>query len=111
MVEYGVVRNVGRVPEILGVTQKYLIYFGGILVGSMLLFAVLRTARFDSLVSAGVAIAAIVAGFFWMQHLSGKYGEHGATRAAAYSRRPRMVRSRSRRVYFELQRATTHHPS
>lgn len=104
MTEYAVNAGVGRVPVLFGVTQKYMMYFLGFVVGSMFLYGVLYALAINLFVCAGSAFALNIGGFFLLQHFSIKYGEHGAIKAAGYSRRPRLLRGESRRVYQALRR-------
>ncbi len=104
MTGYDVNRGVGRVPEIFGITEKYLVYLLGAVVLAFVGFALLRMFGFGSIVSAIGLFAFLGGGVYAVQYVSLKYGEHGATKISAYRKRPRILRSSSRRPYLGLRR-------
>ena len=104
MIGYDIKRGVGKSPEILGLSEKYL---GYLVVGLLLGFTAFGLCRLfirSNLIGIGVLLAILGASFVYCQHLSLTHGDHGMEKLSAYRRRPRVVASSSRAVFIHLKK-------
>ena len=104
MTSYDIHRGVGKTPEILGLSEKYLGYLGLCLLAGFGAFAGCRIAGQTPFVSSVVLIAICVTAFLYLQRMAVRHGDHGVAKLSAYRRRPRIVVASSRAVFLNLKR-------
>lgn len=105
MRQYTVTKGVGRSPELFGISEKFIVYLGGALIPAVVSFALARVVLGSLLLGAVFFAAIVLAAYVACRWIYARHGEDGLAKMRAYSRRPRMLRSDSRRVFLDL------HPS
>ncbi|WP_153800879.1 DUF4133 domain-containing protein [Foetidibacter luteolus] len=96
---YQINKGVGQPIVFKGLQAQYIWYLGGGLVGTMILFAFLYICGVNAFVC--VAIALITGGMIChcVLKMSKTYGEHGLMKKMAASKIPRLIKSKSRKVW------------
>lgn len=96
---YHINKGINKSIEFRGLKAQYIWYFGGMVIGLMIVFAVLY------ITGAGTVIcfAVIGGGGTYMSIkifiMSRKYGEHGMMKAMARRRVPKVLKSYSRKLF------------
>lgn len=99
---YTINKGINRSIEFKGLRAQYIWYFGGLVIGLLIVFAVLYIASADTIVCLAVTGSAAAYGSITIFRLSRQYGEHGLMKAAARKRVPKVLRSCSRRIFKHL---------
>jgi hypothetical protein len=101
---YSIKRGVGKTPEILGLSEKYLGYVGGSLLLGFIAFGVCRIVVDSNLIAAIILLSIVGSAFVYFQRLSIKHGDAGLDKQKAYNKRPRIVTNSSRQVFLNLKK-------
>ena len=99
---YSINKGINKAIEFRGLKAQYIGWLAGGLVGLLLLFAVLYIVGLNAYFCVGLIF--ILGGWFcsWVYRLSKKYGQHGMMKKMAARRVPKVLVSRSRRVFMAV---------
>jgi hypothetical protein len=100
--EYTINKNINKPIEFKGLKAHYIGWLGAGLVILLLLFAILYCIGLNSFICLGIAGAGGCFLFFYVYHLSKKFGEHGMMKAIARRRVPKVLKNFSRAVFLNL---------
>jgi len=101
---YHINKGVGRPILFKGLKAQYIWWLGGGLVLLLLLFALMYLAGVNTYVCLVLVSGLCSLLFFKVYKVSNKYGEHGMMKKAAYSGVPKVLKSRSRKLFIEWKR-------
>ncbi len=99
---YQINKGVNKSIEFRGLKAQYIWYLGGGVVGLLILFAVIYIIGLPSYVCVGVIL---IAGTFLVTtiyRMSNKYGEHGLMKVLARKQVPKVIKSRSRKIFMKV---------
>lgn len=98
---YQINKGINQSIEFRGLKAQYIWYLGGGVVGLLIVFAVMYIMGLPSYVCIGVVL--IVGTFLVMKiyGMSNKYGEHGLMKVLARKQVPKIIKSRSRKVFMK----------
>jgi hypothetical protein len=99
MKTYIVNKGVNRSIVFKGLVAQYIWYMGAAMFGVLLLYAAMYLAGVNTFISLGITACLGIGVIMGIYHLSSTYGEHGLTKTLARRRIPRVVKTRSRRVF------------
>jgi hypothetical protein len=105
---YHINKGINKSIEFRGLKAQYIWYFGGLVIGLMILFAVLYIAGADTIVCLGLTGGLAAFGGIKIFALSRRYGEHGMMKAMAKRQVPKVIKSYSRKFFQNLERETGH---
>jgi Domain of unknown function (DUF4133) len=92
-------RGINRPMEFRGLQAQYIWWVAGVVVVSLLLFAVLHLCGVSSWVCLPAVLGMGGSGIARVYHLSRTYGQHGLMKRRAARRVPTAIRSRSRAIF------------
>lgn len=96
---YTVNKGINKSIEFKGLKAQYIWYFGGGVIGLLILFAVLYISGVNAFVCIGIILLAGTALTIKIYALSNAYGEHGMMKKLARRSVPRVIKSKSRKVF------------
>lgn len=101
---YQINKGINKSIEFKGLKAQYIWYFGGGVMGLLILFALMYMMGVNTFVA--VIVIALAGGAMVMKvyGLSNKYGEHGLTKAMARRSVPKVVKLRSRKIFTSLKK-------
>jgi len=99
---YQINKGINQSIEFKGLKAQYIWYLGGGVVALMIVFAIMYIIGLPSFICIGVIAIAGVLLVTRIYGMSRKYGEYGLMKALARKQVPKVIRSRSRRVFREL---------
>lgn len=97
---YQINKGINASIEFKGLKAQYIWYLGGGIVGLLILFAVMYLIGLPSYLCVGIILLAgtlLVIKIYGMSH---KYGEHGLMKALAAKQVPKVIKSRSRKLFI-----------
>lgn len=97
---YRINKGVNKSIEFKGLKAQYIWYLGAGLIGLLILFAILYIIGVNSFVCVGITVIAAGFIFSYVYRLSNKYGEYGMMKAMAKRQLPKVIISRSRKVFL-----------
>jgi len=100
---YQVNKGINQSIEFKGLKAQYIWYLGGGIVGLLIVFAVIYIIGLPIYFCIGIILAAgtfLVMKIYGMSH---KYGEHGLMKALARKQVPKIIKSRSRKIFIEAK--------
>ncbi|MGV8094850.1 MAG: DUF4133 domain-containing protein [Mangrovibacterium sp.] len=100
---YQINKGINQSIEFKGLKAQYIWYLGGGVVILLILFAILYFIGLPSVLCVGIAGAAGVLLVIRIYSMSNKYGEHGLMKALARRQIPKVIRSRSRKIFINLK--------
>lgn len=100
---YTVNKGINRSIEFKGLRAQYIWYFGGLVIGLLITFAMLYISGAGTLISLVVTGSGAAYGSFKIFQLSRQYGEHGLMKAAARRRLPKVLKCYSRKLFRDLE--------
>lgn len=98
---YQINKGINQSIEFRGLKAQYIWYLGSGVVGLLIVFAVMYIVGLPSFVCIGVVV---IAGTFLVMRIYGmsnKYGEHGLMKALAHKQVPKVIKSRSRKIFLK----------
>lgn len=98
---YTINKGINKSIEFRGLKAQYIWYFGGGIIGLLILFAVLYISGVNALVCVGIILTSGTALTIKIYALSNTYGEHGMMKKLARQSVPKVVRSRSRAIFIK----------
>ena len=103
---YQINRGINRPVEFRGIRAQYIWWLGGELVLLLILFAILYIAGVNPYFCVVFTIAAGAFLLKWIHRMSRKYGEHGMMKKLAKRALPKLLKSRTRKVFLSLDKNT-----
>ncbi len=100
---YQINKGINQSIEFKGLKAQYIWYLGGGVVVLLVLFAILYFIGLPSILCVAITGAAGVLLVIRIYSMSNKYGEHGLMKALARRQVPKVIRSRSRKVFINLK--------
>ena len=97
---YPINRGVGRPIEFKGLKGQYIIYLAAGLVGLLLLLAILYLIGLPPYPCMGAVLLAGACLFQWVYYMNRRYGQYGRMKYRAARKIPRVIFSRSRKVFL-----------
>ena len=103
---YFINKNINKPIEFKGLKAQYVLWLGIVLLLLFVIFLLLYFMGISSYICLVVVavLGAVAVGF--VQRVSKRYGEHGLMKTFARRRVPRVVKSRSRKVFIELKQSS-----
>src|SRR4051812_22661633 len=96
---YAVNKGINKSTEFKGLKAQYIWYFGGGIIGLLILFAVLYISGVNAFICIGIILVAGIVLTIKIYALSNTYGEHGLMKKLAGRRVPKVIKSRSRAAF------------
>jgi len=97
---YQINKGINASIEFKGLKAQYIWYLGGGLVILMILFAVMYIIGLPSYLCVGTILIAGTGLLVKVYAMSNKYGEHGMMKALARKQVPKVLKSRTRKIFF-----------
>jgi hypothetical protein len=97
---YQINKGINASIEFRGLKAQYIWYLGGGVVALLIVFAVMYLIGLPSYLCIGVILLAGTALVVKIYGMSNKYGEHGLMKALAKKQVPKVLHSRSRRIFL-----------
>jgi hypothetical protein len=99
---YNINKGINKSIEFKGLRAQYIWYFGGLVIGLLIVFAALYICGAGTVICLAVTGSSAAYGSLKIFRLSKTYGEHGLMKAAARKRVPKVLKSYSRRWFRQL---------
>lgn len=99
---YEINKGINRSAEFKGIKAQYIIYLALGMIALLLLFTILYASGLKIYYCLAIVVPGGVAFVITIQHLSRSYGENGLLKRMAASKLPQAIRSRSRRLFIQL---------
>lgn len=97
---YQINKGINRSIEFKGLKAQYIWYLGGGVVGLLIVFAVMYIIGLPTYLCIGIILAAGTILVMKIYGMSNKYGEHGLMKALARKQVPKVIQSRSRKIFM-----------
>lgn len=98
---YTINKGINKSIEFKGFKAQYIWYLGGGLLFLLILFAVLYICGIHPFICLLIILICGSTLFIYVGRLSHKYGEYGLMKKIAKKRVPKVIRSRSRKIFRE----------
>ncbi|WP_426672103.1 DUF4133 domain-containing protein [Mucilaginibacter sp. McL0603] len=105
---YIINKGINKSIEFRGLCGQYIWYFGGLVIGLMILFAALYIAGAGTILCLGLTGALGAFSGIKIFALSRRYGEHGLMKTMAKRQVPKVLKSYSRKFFQNLEKEDTH---
>ena len=99
---YNINKGINKSIEFRGLRAQYIWYFGGLVLGLMIIFAILYIAGAGTIVCLVVCGSAATFGSLKIFALSKEHGEHGLMKVLACKRLPKVLKSYGPRHFQQL---------
>lgn len=100
---YSINKGINKSIEFRGLKAQYIWYFGGGVIGLLILFAILYILGVNSFICIGIILIAGTVLTIKIYALSNMYGEYGMMKKIARRSVPKIVRSQSREVFLHTK--------
>lgn len=100
---YSINKGINKSIEFRGLKAQYIWYFGGGVIGLLILFAILYILGINSFICIGIILIAGTVLTIKIYALSNMYGEYGMMKKIARRSVPKIVRSQSREVFLQTK--------
>ncbi|MXN91160.1 DUF4133 domain-containing protein [Flavobacterium sp. Sd200] len=100
---YQINKGINASIEFKGLKAQYIWYLGGGVVGLLIVFAVMYLIGLPSWLCIGVILLSGTGLVVKIYGMSNKYGEHGLMKVLAKKQVPKVLRSRSRRIFLVVK--------
>jgi len=100
---YSINKGINKSIEFRGLKAQYIWYFGGGVIGLLILFAILYILGINSFICIGIILIAGTVLTIKIYALSNIYGEYGMMKKIARRSVPKIVRSQSREVFLQTK--------
>lgn len=97
---YQINKGINASIEFKGLKAQYIWYLGGGVVALLIVFAIMYLIGLPSWLCIGIILLAGTGLVVKIYGMSNKYGEHGLMKALAKKQVPKVLRSRSRRIFL-----------
>jgi hypothetical protein len=98
---YQINKGINQSIEFRGLKAQYIWYLGGGVVALLIVFAVMYIIGLPTYLCIGIILAAGTFLVMKIYGMSNKYGEHGLTKTLARKQVPKVIKSRSRKVFMK----------
>jgi hypothetical protein len=98
---YQINKGINKSIEFKGLKAQYIWYFGGGVIGLLILFAIMYIIGINSFICIGIILISGTGLVIKIYGLSNKYGEHGMMKAMAKRSVPKVIKSYSRKVFLQ----------
>jgi hypothetical protein len=99
---YYINKGINKSIEFRGLRAQYIWYFGGMLIGLLILFTLLYICRVNTYICLVLIGGLATGGSLKIFALSQAYGEHGLMKAMAKKRVPKVLKSYTRKTFQNL---------
>lgn len=99
---YNINKGINKSIEFRGLRAQYIWYFGGMVFGLMILFAMLYSCGVNTYICLVVIAGGAAYGSVKIFALSHQYGEHGLMKAMAKKQVPKVLKSYTRKNFQNL---------
>lgn len=96
---YTINKGINKSIEFKGFRAQYIWYLGGGLLALLILFSILYVCGVHPFLCLAIILISGSALFIYVGRLSNKYGEYGLMKKMAKKGVPRVIRSRSRKIF------------
>lgn len=97
---YQINKGINKSIEFKGLKAQYIWYLGGGVVALMIVFAVMYIIGLPTFLCVGIILGAGSFLVMKIYRMSNKYGEHGMMKAFARKQIPKLIKSRSRKIFY-----------
>jgi hypothetical protein len=102
---YQINKGINKSIVFKGLRAQYIWYMGGGMFLLLIFYAVMYMAKVNTFISLGITICLGAVMIMGIYHMSSEYGEHGLTKALARRSIPKVVKSKSRKVFTASKKA------
>ena len=101
---YQINKGINQSIEFKGLKAQYIWYLGGGVIALLIIFAVMYIIGIPSFICIGIILIAGTLLVIRIYGMSNKYGEYGLMKAIARKQVPKVLKSRSRKVFLKKER-------
>ena len=101
---YQINKGINQSIEFKGLKAQYIWYLGGGVVALLIIFATMYIIGLPSFVCIGIILTAGTVLVIRIYGMSNKYGEYGLMKALARKQVPKVIKSRSRKVFLKKEK-------
>lgn len=101
---YQINKGINQSIEFKGLKAQYIWYLGGGVIALLIIFAVMYIIGIRSFICIGIILIAGTLLVIRIYGMSNKYGEYGLMKAIARKQVPKVLKSRSRKVFLKKER-------
>ena len=100
---YQINKGINQSIEFKGLKAQYIWYLGGGVVALLIVFAAMYIIGLPTYLCIGVILTAGTFLVMKIYGMSNKYGEHGLMKALARKQVPKLIKSRSRKIFMDIK--------
>ena len=100
---YQINKGINQSIEFKGLKAQYIWYLGGGVVALLIVFAAMYIIGLPTYLCIGIILTAGTSLVMKMYGMSNKYGEHGLMKAFARKQVPKLIKSRSRKIFMDIK--------
>ncbi len=101
---YQINKGINQSIEFKGLKAQYIWYLGGGVIALLIIFAAMYIIGLPSFVCIGIILTAGTVLVIRIYGMSNKYGEYGLMKALARKQVPKVIKSRSRKVFLKKEK-------
>ena len=101
---YQINKGINQSIEFKGLKAQYIWYLGGGVIALLIIFAAMYIIGLPSFVCIGIILIAGTVLVIRIYGMSNKYGEYGLMKALARKQVPKVIKSRSRKVFLKKEK-------
>lgn len=101
---YQINKGINQSIEFKGLKAQYIWYLGGGVIALLIIFAAMYIIGLPSFVCIGIILIAGTLLVIRIYRMSNKYGEYGLMKALARKQVPKVLKSRSRKVFLKKEK-------
>jgi hypothetical protein len=98
---YKINKGINKPIEFRGLKAQWIWYLGGGIIGLMILFSIMYIIGINAFICVGFVLIAGVFLFMYVYRLSNKYGEHGMMKKLAKRSVPKVIKTRTRKLFIK----------
>ena len=100
---YQINKGINQSIEFKGLKAQYIWYLGGGVVALLIVFAAMYIISLPTYLCIGIILTAGTSLIMKIYGMSNKYGEHGLMKALARKQVPKLIKSRSRKIFMDIK--------
>lgn len=100
---YQINKGINQSIEFKGLKAQYIWYLGGGVVALLIVFAAMYIISLPTYLCIGIILTAGTFLVMKIYGMSNKYGEHGLMKALARKQVPKLIKSRSRKIFIGIK--------
>lgn len=100
---YQINKGINQSIEFKGLKAQYIWYLGGGVVALLIVFAAMYIIGLPTYLCIGIILTAGTSLVMKIYGMSNKYGEHGLMKALARKQVPKLIKSRSRKIFMDIK--------